>query len=502
MAVNATECQVEPDQSAIGVRPLIVVLAGTLMIVLDFFIVNVMLPSIQAGLHASSGELEWVIAGYGLPFAVFLITAGRLGDRFGRRRMFMLGIAVFTLASVACAVAWSATSLVAARVLQGVGAALISPNVLSIIGVLYTGRERLRALRSYGLVMGLGAIGGQILGGLLIHADIAGLSWRAAFLVNIPVGIAAWLLSPKVVPESRAERPQRLDIGGMGLISAALVLLVLPLVQGRDLGWPAWSFVSLACAPVALAAFGAYQVRLVRRGREPLLDPRLFRRRAFSAGLATQVTFWCGQASFFLVLTLYLQDGRGLSALQAGLVFTIMAAAFVAASLRAPGLTGRFGRELIAVGALTVVAGDVALLVAVSQIGVGSSVAWLAPGLLLVGAGQGLCITPLAGIVMAGLDPQQAGAASGPLSTMQQVGNSVGVAITGVVFFEVLAHHGFANALMASLAQLGVLALLAAAVSQLIPGSSPRPGRGVRRVVLRFVESRRAPAIDATKGGS
>lgn len=459
-----------PGLRASGRVPLAVVLAGTLMIVVDFFIVNVMLPSIQRGLHASSSELEWVIAGYGLPFAVFLITAGRLGDRFGRRRMFIWGLVVFTLSSLACGVAWDAGTLIAARVIQGVGAALISPNVLSIIGVLYQGADRVKALRSYGLVMGLGAIGGQLLGGVLLSADVAGLAWRACFLVNVPIGVAALVVAPSLVPESRAERPQRPDFGGMALVTLALMLLMLPLVQGRAWGWPAWSFVLLGLAPVAFGVFASHQAWRLWRHRAPLLDPRLFRARAFSAGLSTQVVFWCGQASFFLVLTLYLQDGRGLGALDAGLVFTIMAVAFVAASLRAPALTARLGRSLVALGALLVAAGDAALLAVVWRVGVGGSVALLAPGLLLVGAGQGLCITPLASIVMSGLDPERAGAASGPLSTMQQVGNSLGVAVTGVIFFSVLPHHGFAGAFKASALQLAGLALLVAAVSQLLPG--------------------------------
>jgi EmrB/QacA subfamily drug resistance transporter len=466
--------------------PLAVVLAGTLMIVVDFFIVNVMLPSIQRGLHASPSELEWVIAGYGLPFAVFLITAGRLGDRFGRRRMFMWGMVVFTLSSVACGVAWSAGSLIAARVVQGVGAALISPNVLSIIGVLYQGPARVRALRSYGLVMGLGAIGGELLGGVLLSADIAGLAWRACFLVNVPIGLAALAVAPGLVPESRADRPQRADIGGMALITLALVLLVLPLVQGRAWGWPPWSLILLGFAPVAFGAFAAHQVARVRRGRAALLDPRLFRARAFSAGLSTQVVFWCGQASFFLVLTLYLQDGRRLSALDAGLVFTIMAVAFVAASLRAPALTAQLGRSLVALGALVLAAGDAVLFLVVSQVGVGGSVGLLAPGLLLVGAGQGLCITPLASIVMSGLDPERAGAASGPLSTMQQVGNSLGVAITGVIFFGVLPHHGFAGAFEASAVELGGFALLVVAVAQLLPGGATGRARSALGLTLRF----------------
>lgn len=492
ISTSATRISERREEQGAGTAPLAVavVLTGTLMIVVDFFIVNVMLPSMQAGLQASSGELEWVIAGYGLPFAAVLITAGRLGDRFGRRRLFMVGVAVFTVSSLGCGAAPSAGWLVSARVLQGLGAALISPNVLSMIGVLYSGPKRVHALRSYGLVLGLGTIGGQLVGGLLVHAGVAGLGWRACFLINVPVGLGVLLLAPVWVPESRAVRPQGLDLVGMVLVTAALVFVVWPLVQGREHGWPAWSWLSLAVAPAALGAFAVHQKRLVRRGRAPLLDPGLFGQRAVAAGLVTQVMFWCGQASFFLVLTLYLQDGRGLDALQAGWVFTIMAVAFVAASLRAPVWTRRFGRTLVAFGALSVATGDAVLWLVVSQVGVGGPVGLLAPGLLLVGAGQGLCITPLASIVMSGLDPQRAGAVSGSLSTMQQVGNTLGVAVTGMIFFGALTHHGLVEAFEASVAQLGAVALLVVALSRLLPGSLPDAARPASAGVMRSQETR------------
>ncbi len=211
---------------------LAVLLAGTFMIVLDFFIVNVALPSMQADLHASHGAAEWFVAGYGLTFAAGLITAGRLGDRFGRRRMFSLGLALFTLASVACAAAQTAGALNLARLVQGLAAALISPQVLSIIGVKYVGADRVRALSFYGVVMGLGAVGGQILGGLLIGADIVGLGWRSVFLINVPIGLVGLVLASRLVPESRAENPVRLDLVGALLVTVGLVALVLPLTAG------------------------------------------------------------------------------------------------------------------------------------------------------------------------------------------------------------------------------------------------------------------------------
>jgi EmrB/QacA subfamily drug resistance transporter len=450
-----------------------IVLAGTFMVVLDFFIVNVAMPAMQADLHASTGAIEWVVAGYGLTFATLLITAGRLGDRHGRRRMFSLGLALFTLASAACGLAWSPTSLVAARLAQGIAAALLSPQVLSIIGVAYAGPDRVRALSVYGIVLGLAAVGGQLLGGVLVQADVAGLGWRSCFLINVPIGLAALALAGRVVPESRATRTSGLDVAGTALVTAGLTAVLLPLVEGRRHGWPAWTWLSLGAAVVLLAAFAGHQRRLARGGGAPLLDPALFRERAFSAGLLTQLVFWCGQASFFLVLALYLQLGRGLDALQAGLVFTILAVAYLAASLKAPGLTPRLGRRLPALGALVLATGHALLAASVAGVGTAGPVGLLAPALLLVGAGMGLVITPLTATVLGSLEPERAGAAAGALSTMQQVGNALGVALTGVIFFGAL-HAGFARAFEVSLVQLAALCVAVALLTRLLPPAATR----------------------------
>jgi EmrB/QacA subfamily drug resistance transporter len=445
-----------------------VLLAGTFMIVLDFFIVNVALPAMSGELHASATGVEWVVAGYGLTLAIFLITAGRLGDRFGRRRLFIVGLALFTLASAACGAAADTQALIAARLVQGVAAALVSPSVLALIGVLYDGADRPRALSAYGLTLGFAAVGGQLIGGGLIQANVLGLGWRSVFLINVPIGLLALAVAPRLVPESRAGGARGLDLVGTALVTAALVALVLPLVEGRQLGWPAWTWACLAAAGPLLAAFAAQQRALQRRGGAPLLDAALFREHGVRAGLACQLVFWCGQASFFLVLALYLQQGRGLDALQAGAVFTILAAAYLATSLRAPAMTARLGRRLIAIAALTLAAGHGLLLASVTAVGTGGSIVVLVPGLILAGAGMGLAITPLTATVMAGADAERAGALSGVLSTMQQVGNSLGVAVTGVIFFGAL-HSGFAPAFERSLAEIAALLLVVAAMTRLLP---------------------------------
>ena len=446
--------------------PLPVVLAGTFMVVLDFFIVNVALPSMQTSLNASSGALEWVAAGYGLTSAVFLITSARLGDRIGRRRVFSLGLALFTLSSVACGAATSSEILIAGRLVQGVAGALLMPNVLSIIGVLYRGPDRARALSAYAMVMGLAAVGGQLIGGILVQANVAGLGWRTCFLINVPVGVLALTFAPRVVPESHDPRSSTIDWAGTALVTAGLIAIVLPLIEGRQHGWPA------CAAPLILGTFVVQQRRLARRCGAPLLELSLFSQRTFSAGLVAQLVFWCGQASFFLVLALYLQQGRGLSALNAGLVFTILAVAYLVASMVAPALAESHGRRVLAAGALVLACGHAVLVGTVADIGTGGSIAALVPGLALVGAGMGLGIAPLAAIIMSAAHPEQAGAASGAISTMQQVGNALGVAIVGVIFFGALPSSGFADAFELSLVALAAILLSVAALTRLLP--SPR----------------------------
>jgi EmrB/QacA subfamily drug resistance transporter len=450
-----------------------VILAGTFMVVLDFFIVNVALPSMQAHLHASNGAIEWVVAGYGLTNAVFLITGARLGDRLGRVRVFTLGLALFTLASAGCGLAGTPEVLVMSRLAQGCASALLMPNVLSIIGVLYAGADRAKALAAYGMSMGFAAVSGQLIGGILVQANPGGLGWRSCFLINIPIGLVAVLAAPRVIRgpgvDSR-DRGASLDRAGTVLATLALTAIVLPLVEGRAHGWPLWTWLSLAAAPVLLGAFIAQQRRLAAHGGTPLMPPELFVSRTVTIGLLAQLLFWSGQASFFLVLSLYLQLGRGMSALHSGLVFTILAGAYLLTSLRAPALTVRHGRRVLAAGAGMLALGHITLALTVADVGVGGSVLALAPGLALVGAGMGLGITPLASLVMAAAPPQHIGATSGVLATMQNVGNAIGVALVGVLFYGALS-HGFAGAFQLSVIALAVALSGVAALTRLIPAT-------------------------------
>jgi EmrB/QacA subfamily drug resistance transporter len=445
-----------------------VLLAGAFMVVLDFFIVNVALPSIALDLGAGDSALEWVVAGYGLTFAAFLVAGGRLGDRIGRRRAYGLGLGLFTVASAACGLAPSAGALVAARLAQGVAGAILMPQVLAIVGVAYRDEERVRALSAYGIALGLAAVGGQVLGGALLSADLAGLDWRLCFLINVPVGLAALALAPRLLPESRSAQPVRADLAGTLTLAAALVAVLLPLIEGRQTGWPLWTWASLAAAPALAAAFVAHQSRLGRAGGSPLLDIALFRDRSFAAGLVTQLALASAQAAFFVYLAIYLQEGRGLSPLAAGAVFSILAAAYVAVSGSATRLAARAGRAVVGAGGALLASGFALVGLAVD---LGGATLALVPGLLLCGAGIGLSFTPLTAIVLARVEPERAGAATGAMSTTQQVGNSIGVAVTGVVFFG---YGGdVAGAFALSLAGLAAAALLVVAASRLLPLAQP-----------------------------
>jgi len=443
-----------------------VLLAGAFMVVLDFFIVNVALPSIATELGAGESSLEWVVAGYGLTFAAFLITAGRLGDGLGRRRVYAIGLALFTVASLACGLAPSPTTLVVARIAQGVAGAVVMPQVLAIIGVTYRGPDYVRAVSIYGVVLGLAAVSGQLIGGALVEA----VGWRSCFLINVPVGLAALALTG-LVPETRDERGAKLDVVGASVLAAGLAAILLPLIEGRQLGWPLWTWVSLAVSPVLLGGFLTRQHRLTRKGQAPLLELSLFRERAFSAGLATQLFLACAQASFFVYLALYLQLGRGLGPLEAGLVFTIIAVAYVAVSGPAPQLAQRYGRTIVAIGGTSFALGLGLLALAVAELGTGGSLLAFAPGLALAGTGIGLCFTPLTSTVLANVAAARAGSASGALSTTQQIGFALGVAVTGVIYFGA-ADDGVGHAFELSLIQLAVVAAGIVIASRHLPARS------------------------------
>jgi EmrB/QacA subfamily drug resistance transporter len=417
---------------------LAVTLIAAFLGTLDFFIINVALPAIKTDLHATFAHTQLVIAGYGLAYAVCLITGGRLGDIYGRKRLFLLGVAGFTLASVLCGIAPSADLLVAARVLQGVAGSMLFPQVLSLIQVMFPPRERGRAFAAFGLVQGAASFSGIVLGGYLVEANLLGLGWRPIFLVNLPVGLltlaAAWML----VPESRSPKARGLDLGGVAILSVALLLLIGPIVEGREKGWPWWAFACLAAAGPMLALFIRYEQRVLAVGGSPLVELSLFGNRAFAVGLLTSLAFCCGLSAFFLTVTLFLQDGLGLNPKAASMAFAPFSVGYFLASVVAVRMGPRLGNRFIHVGTAIMAIAMLGVIALVQTLGQSVTVTELMPVLLIYGVGQGLSFPTLIGLALSRIPPHDAGSASGVLSTVQQIAFSMGIALIGSVFVAVL----------------------------------------------------------------
>ncbi|MBC9731138.1 MFS transporter [Streptomyces sp. TRM68367] len=421
-----------------GWGALAIVMVGTFITVLDYFITNVAVPSIQADLRANDAQSQLVIVGYGVAFTASMITGGRLGDLYGRRRMFALGMLGFTIASGLCAVAQNADALIAFRVLQGAAAALMVPQVLGILGVVYTGAARARAFVVYGLVIGLAGVFGQVIGGVLISADVAGLDWRTIFLINLPVGVVALFLTPRLIPESRGADGGRLDLVGAVLSTVTLVAVVYALVQGQEQDWPLWSWLLLAAAVPLGVSFVSHQRRRTRQGLSPLIELALFRGRTFSVGLVAMLTYFLAMGSFFFVLALYLQQGRSLSPVESGLVFLTLGGGYFGSSLLSTRLAERLGHHLYAAGPLTLAGGYAVAGLTAAWLGTDGHILWIIPPLVVAGVGMGMTTGPLTGAVLAGADPEHAAGASGVVNTVQEGAVAVGVAIVGTVFFPVL----------------------------------------------------------------
>ncbi|MGZ9895014.1 MFS transporter [Bordetella bronchiseptica] len=421
-------------------RALAVLLTGNFVTILDLFIVNVALPSIQQGLSATDTDLQLVVVAYALAYGLCLINGARLGDLFGRRRLFLAGMGLFTLASALCGVAVTPWQLVAARALQGVGAGVLMPQVLASIRVLFEGEARRRAFGIMGAVQGVAATVSQLLGGALITMNAFGLGWRLVFLINVPVGIAALLAGRQALPEWRAPIAAKVDMWGALVGAVGLALILVPVMEGREHGWPWWSLAGPVLALLVLGYFVHYEQGLVRRGGVPMLDMGLFANRPFVAGIGAVFFFFSAISSFFFALTLLLQFGLGMAPLAAGAVFTPSALAFFGASLVGPRLAARHGHGALLFGVLVFAAGlALSAMTAATQ---PQNLPLLVASLVLNGAGQGLVIPLAFNAILGAVREEQAGMASGMLSTLQVVGTSVGVAVVGGVVFAVLEGAG------------------------------------------------------------
>jgi EmrB/QacA subfamily drug resistance transporter len=415
---------------------LAIVMTAAFMDLVDVTIVNIAIPSIQRDAGASFSQIQWITAGYALAFAAGLITGGRLGDIHGRKRLFLVGIGGFTLASALCGFAVNPDMLVASRILQGATAALMVPQVLSIVHATFPAHERGKVFGLFGAIVGLGAVSGPLFGALLTEWNLFGLEWRPIFLINLPVGIAGLVLGRKFITESKAPHALKLDLVGVALVTLGLLMLLYPLIRGRELDWPAWGYVSMGGSLVVFGALVAYEKRKAARDGSPLVELSLFKVKSFAAGIAVQTVFGIGIGVFFLVWTLYMQTGLGWSPLRAGLTgVPFSVAVSLAAGLSVQKLVPRFGRKVLQTGALTMAAGVLLYIWESERYGLSIASWQMALPLVVMGLGMGLIVAPLTDAVLSEVPREHAGSASGLINTVQQMGNALGLALVSVVFF-------------------------------------------------------------------
>ena len=418
---------------------LAVILIAAFMDLLDATIVNVAIPSMQDNLHARYSDIEWIVAAYALAFAALLITGGRLGDIFGRKLVFMTGVLGFTVASVLCGLSQTPGELIGARFLQGAMAGLMVPQVLSIIHVSFPPAERGKVFGMFGGIVGSASVFGPILGGLLVQWNVHNLHWRPIFLVNLPVGLLALIPAYFVIRESKSPSAPRLDLFGMVLAIAAVVLIVYPLTEGRSDGWPLSGYLMMAAAAPVLHVFVLYERRRTARVGSPLVVLSLFRQRSFDAGLSVWLIFNVALSGFFLVWTLYMQIGLGWTPIHSGLtgiLFAFGAAPAAGASVQA--LTPKFGRKVLMAGALLNAAGFAVFIYMAAHYGTRITTWEMIAPLLISGVGFGLVVAPITDLVLSDVPTADAGSASGLFSTVQQVGAALGIALIGVIFFSQL----------------------------------------------------------------
>ncbi|MFF4916408.1 MFS transporter [Streptomyces tendae] len=421
---------------------LAIVMTAAFMDLVDVTIVNIAIPSIQRDEGASFSQIQWITAGYALAFAAGLITGGRLGDIHGRKRLFLVGIGGFTLASALCGLAVNPEMLVASRILQGGMAALMVPQVLSIVHATFPAHERGKVFGLFGAIVGLGAVSGPLLGALLTEWNLFGLEWRPIFLINLPVGIAGLVLGSRFITESKAPRALRLDLVGVALVTLGLLMLIYPLTRGEELGWPLWGHLSMAGSVVVLAVLVAYERRKSARDGSPLVELSLFRVKSFAAGIAVQTVFGVALGIFFLVWTLYMQFGLGWTPLRAGLTgvpFSI--AVSTAAGISVQKLVPRFGRKVLQAGALVMAAGVLLYIWESGRYGLAITSWQMALPLAVMGLGMGLIVAPLTDAVLSQVPREHAGSASGLINTVQQMGNALGLGLVSVVFFGTMGDH-------------------------------------------------------------
>jgi len=468
MTPTAAVAQTSPGLSGRMKVLLALILTGQFMAILDASIVNVAIPTIRHDLGASGSDLQLIVAGYVIAYAVLLITGARLGMRFGFRTAFLSGLTLFTAASFACGVAPTSQALIVVRAIQGAGAALMVPQVFSLIQRNFTGPARAQALSMWAATLALGGLVGQVLGGVLVSADLLGMGWRPVFLVNVPIGLVLLIASFRFLPIDLPERSRPLDFGGLISLAAAVLLLVVPLVLGHEQGWPVWTFGSLALSVVAIIVFAAIERSVERRGGAPLISERVLRAPGMPAALIAIVLALAAYGGFLFTFTQHLQGGLRDTALQAGLTFVPLAAGFALSSLNWRRLPARWHQLVIPAGCVIAAIGYLLIGITVANGGTGGLVLPLA--LFTGGFGQGMAASPILTVALSKVAPEDAPEASGVLTTIIQLGLVIGVATFGSVFLTeavLPGAHPTASAIALTL-WLIVADLVACAVASLV----------------------------------
>jgi EmrB/QacA subfamily drug resistance transporter len=464
-----------------GWRAVAVVLVGAFMALLDTTIVNVALPSIRTALGASPASLEWIVSGYALAYGLMLVPAGRVGDRIGHKRQFIAGLALFTLASVGCGVSRTPGEIIAARVVQGIGAGIFYPAISATIQLSFTGPRRSKAFGLMGAVIGVSTALGPVLGGLIIQAAGTADGWRWVFFVNLIISVFALPLAAWLLPRPTTHTRRGLDPAGLGLLTAGLLLLLIPLIEGQPDGWPVWTYVTIAASVPVLALLGAWEVHTQRRGGDALLKPALLAQSSFSAGAILALVFFAGFTSVFFTISILWQIGLGRSALASGLVVMPFALGSLAGSANSARLSARMGRMVLVTGCLLVAVG-LAGTAGVVHLTAPDPSGWdLVGPLLVAGFGSGMVIAPNQDFVMAYVPRSEAGTASGTLATAQRIGSALGIAVIGTVLFGTLSvrpgpdalatayTHSAQTAMLVSVAFVLVAVVLVIALPRRVP---------------------------------
>jgi EmrB/QacA subfamily drug resistance transporter len=467
---------------------LAVLLIGAFMALLDTTIVNVAIPTIRANLAASNATLSWIVSGYALAFGLALIPAGRVGDRVGHKWVFVAGLSLFTVASLACGLAGDDMQLISARAVQGLAGGMFFTPITALIQLMFADRKRARAFAVMGATIGFSVALGPLVGGLIIQASGADAGWRLVFDVNVPLGVLAVIAAVMLLPGVSENTETGADWPGLVLLSAALVALLTPLIQGQQEGWPPWTYASMAGAAALLAVFALWERRVEKAGGNPLVPPRLFAHVSFTGGVLLALVYFAAFTSIFFTIALLWQAGLGHTALQSGLVVSPFAIGLIGGASQSDTLAVRFGRNVLVAGLGMVAVGITAVWLVLALTPSASYSGWqLVVPLLIAGVGSGFFIAPNVDFIVATVNPEDAGAASGVIGTMQRVGSAIGIAIIGTVLFGTLHFPARPNPAALAFGHSATLAMAASA------------GLSVAAFALVFVLPKRTPVTEPTR---